>query len=370
MADEDKTRDELSYEVAYLRLLLSDLENKHKQSEELLKVVTDQYRHITEAVSDYIFSVHVVEGKPVETVHGPGCKTVTGYSPQDFAENGYLWITMVYEEDRPLVLKHVTNILSGHHARPLEHRIVRKDGVVRWVRNMPVCQYDSQGKLVTYDGLIRDITERKIAEEALRWSETKYRIVADFTYDWEYWLSPEGDYIYMSPSCERISGYRPEEFMSNPGLMVDIVHPEDRDRVIRHFDEVLEGDGEFSHLDFRIVTKGGQVRWLSHNCQSIYGEHRTWLGRRASNRDITTRVKLIEELRSAERIEALGVLDLLNGMLSAVRESISKAKWHTHPEDEVVKHLERAEKASLRAIELTELVITQARHVDSIEVDE
>jgi PAS domain S-box-containing protein len=202
------------------------MQDKYRQSEDILRVITAQYQHIAEAMSDYIFSVHIVDGNPVRTVHGPTCKTITGYSPEEFSINPWLWIQMVHEEDRAAVVKYVEEIVSGHSVKPLEHRIVHKDGTIRWVRNMPACQYDETGKLIAYDGLIQDITERKIAEEALRRSEEKYRIVAEFTYDWEYWLDSDGHYIYVSPSCERVTGYSPDLFSADPDLLTKITHPD------------------------------------------------------------------------------------------------------------------------------------------------
>lgn len=160
---DNKTKEELSYTAAYLEMVNAELEEKLRQTEEVLRTVTEQYRRITTAVSDYIFSVHVVGGEPVKTVHGPACTRITGYTPEEFAGNKYLWIVMVKEEDRPMVLKYVADILSGHEVKPIEHRILRKDGVMRWVRNIPVCQYDKEGHLVTYDGLIQDITDQKLA---------------------------------------------------------------------------------------------------------------------------------------------------------------------------------------------------------------
>ena len=75
---------------------------------------------------------------------------------------------MVDEEDRAAVEGLAAQTLSGERVPALEHRIIRKDGATRWVRNTPVLNFDGQGKLLSYDGLVQDVTERKQAEEAVR----------------------------------------------------------------------------------------------------------------------------------------------------------------------------------------------------------
>ncbi len=141
---------------------------ERKKAEKELRESEDRYRRITEAITDYIYTVTVEDGRPVETIHGPACVAVTGYTAEHFKENPYLWIQMVDEEDRAAVEELAARTLSGERVPALEHRIIRKDGATRWVRNTPVLNFDSQGKLLSYDGLVQDVTERKQAEEAVR----------------------------------------------------------------------------------------------------------------------------------------------------------------------------------------------------------
>ena len=72
-------------------------------------------------------------------------------------------------------------------------------------------------------------TRRKRAEHSLIEAESNYRTVADFTYDWEYWADLDGSLRYVSPACERISGYKPREFIEASSLFRKIIIPEDRE---------------------------------------------------------------------------------------------------------------------------------------------
>ncbi|MCX6627029.1 MAG: response regulator, partial [Candidatus Solibacter sp.] len=152
---------------------------------------------------------------------------------------------------------------------------------------------------------------------ALRASEEKYRTVADFTYDWEYWISPTREMRYVSPSCLRITGYSTERFIADPGFLPSIVHPDDQIAYERHMCEVLAADHhqERVEIEFRIMASDGNVRWIAHSCQSVFGTDGAWLGRRANNRDITGRKRTEEEkarleaqLQHAQRMESIGRL--------------------------------------------------------------
>ncbi|UCF91470.1 MAG: PAS domain S-box protein [Desulfobacterales bacterium] len=161
------------------------------------------------------------------------------------------------------------------------------------------------------------INKIRDAREALRQSEERFRTVADFTYHWEYWLGPDGQYIYISPSCERISGYHPAEFMRQRDLLRDIIHPDDRRVVFEHMDRELE-IRQVHSIDFRIITREGRERWVDHICQPVIGMDGSYLGIRGSNRDITEIKCETEERRRAEE-----KLRQNESMLQAVFNGIS-----------------------------------------------
>ena len=142
---------------------LKDEINCHKKAEERLSKSERRYKDLLESVTDYIYTVQISEGKVIDTIHGTGCEIVTGYSPNNYADNSELWYQMIYEPDRPAVLDQVSNVLTGKSASPIEHRIIHKDGSIRWVRHIVVPDVDDKGLLIEYSGLIRDITEEKLS---------------------------------------------------------------------------------------------------------------------------------------------------------------------------------------------------------------
>ena len=125
-------------------------------------------------------------------------------------------------------------------------------------------------------------------------SEERFRTVADYAGDWEYWEGPQQQILYMSPSCERITGYGREQFIADAGLLDRVVHPDDRGLWASH--RHAAGGTPSAALDFRILRSDGQVRWISHHCAAVGEANGREHGHRVSNRDITDR-KLLEKER-------------------------------------------------------------------------
>ncbi len=145
------------------------------------------------------------------------------------------------------------------------------------------------------------ISRRKEREErALRDSAERFQAFADHTYDWEYWTAPDGRYVYMSPSCQRITGYCAQEFVQDPGLLERIIHPQDRDEVQQRSAAMAAKKSVLS-MDFRILHRSGGVRWIAHICRPVYASDGRYLGERVSNRDISHRKAAEKALRASAR---------------------------------------------------------------------
>ncbi|MDX2494832.1 MAG: PAS domain S-box protein [Desulfuromusa sp.] len=164
---------------------------------------------------------------------------------------------------------------------------------------------------------LHDLTQTRLAEQTLRESEQKFRLLADYTYDWEYWLDPEENYVYVSPSCERITGYSADEFMSNPKLLFDLVSPAYVETVHQHYADKNNRETPLYSIEFPIRNKAGEERWLEHHCSPIFDEQGHYLGRRGNNRDITEQHQALHTIIKQKEI-AQQYLDIAGVMFGAL----------------------------------------------------
>ena len=125
--------------------------------------LSPRYQKLLEAATDYTYTVMIEDGRPSRTVHSICSFAITGYTPAEYQETPFLWFEMIHADDRDLVSEHLNNLMTGAEIPPFVHRIIHKNGSIRWVRNTVVPHYDGKGRLVEYDALVSDITEAQKA---------------------------------------------------------------------------------------------------------------------------------------------------------------------------------------------------------------
>jgi len=180
--------------------------SQRKQAETALRESEQRYRQLLEAVTSYTYSVELRDGVPRSTSHSMGCLAATGYTPEDFASDPCLWINMVHAHDRELVRRHAANTLADSGNGPIEHRILHRDGSVRWVRHKIVSHHDGEGRLARYDGLIEDITERKVSEE-------RFRLLVEYAPDAMVVADGRGQIVLVNTQAETLFGYARDELL-------------------------------------------------------------------------------------------------------------------------------------------------------------
>ncbi|GET34603.1 hypothetical protein PbJCM13498_34660 [Prolixibacter bellariivorans] len=276
---------------------------ERKLAEDKLKESELRFEQVAEGAREWIWEI---DREGLFTYVNPVVKELLGYDPDELIGIKHFYDFFEPEHKEELRQGALAAIARKESISDFVNCNIHKDGRRVFISTSGFPILDEENNLTGYRGIDIDITERLKIEEALRESEERYRTVADFTYDWEYWMAPDGKYIYISPSCERITGYLPEDFVNDPNLFSSLVHPDDHKAYFTHLEEDLRKDQGLRSLDFRIITRSGQERWLGHTCQTVTSPDGKWLGRRANNRDITEQ-KLAEEKikKSNEQLKKL-----------------------------------------------------------------
>jgi PAS domain S-box-containing protein len=141
-----------------------------------------------------------------------------------------------------------------------ENRLKRLDGKEIIVREHVRAVKDPLGNVIFYEGMIEDITEQKKAEEKLKESEEKYRTLVEGSLAGTY-IFQDGKFKFVSGQILSIFGFTPQEVL-NTRKILEIVHPEDRKKVIKLFTSNLKGDISKSGFQFRIIKKNGEIAWV------------------------------------------------------------------------------------------------------------
>lgn len=219
MDDREKSREQLIDELREARERVATLERldvERVRVEEALRESERRHRLLLAAATAYTYTVRLEDGSPVATEHGSGCLAMTGYAREDYAADPYLWIRMVHPNDREMVRQQVQRVRAGETVPPIEHRILHRDGAVRWVRDTIVPYHDGQGRCARYDGLVEDITDRKQAER-------RFRGLLESAPDAMVIVDRHGTVVLVNAQTERLFGYGREELLGQP---VEILVPQ------------------------------------------------------------------------------------------------------------------------------------------------
>jgi len=173
------------------------------------------------------------------------------------------------------------------------------------IRLLAAHQLAEKALIESHNDLEAQVKERTAellnANDALIVTEEKYRTVADFATNWEFWIGPVDEMIYCSPSCERITGYTSLDYGNNSHLIYDIIHPDDF-KIYQEHRENEKSCVKCDHeIQYRIYRKDGSIRWIGHYCRPVYDTFGFFKGTRGSNKDITARKKMEELLKTSNK---------------------------------------------------------------------
>jgi PAS domain S-box-containing protein len=293
------------------------------------------------------------------TYWSKGAEMLYGYSGQEVIGKPLTFIVehKNFEEEKQRTRRVIeTGSWSGEYLQK------RKDGSSFWAQTVISLVKDQNGQPLGLIGIDRDITARRRAEEVLRESEEKYRTLLEHSYDLVIETSMDGRFLYVSPKHREVLGYEPDELIGRS--IFERIHPDDRQAVMVEFQRAIVTFTS-GYVVYRFGHKNGDWRLLESTgkpFKTASGEIRGII----ASRDITEQRRMEEERLRAQKLESLGVLaggiaHDFNNLLTAILGNISLAKVRLGTEDKTFKRLAEAERACIRASDLTQQLLTFSR---------
>ena len=347
--------------LLYLYLRRSLLRQQRESLER--ERVAENIRKLSHAVEQSPVSVVItdVEGH-IEYVNRK-FTLVTGYTPEEVLGKNprILKSGDLSEEMYRNVWKTITS--GGTWSGEFHNR--KKNGELFWEWADISPLVNDSGKITHFVAVKEDITERKKIAEALRESESRFRQLAETIQDvfWIVGTSPD-KLLYASPAYEKVWGRSLESLYANPYSWMEAVHPEDKER-IKEAVHASMSTGLFNER-FRIVRPDGTLRWVHDtafaardskgNVERVFGVAR----------DITEGRKLEEQLRQAQKIEAIGqlaggVAHDFNNVLSVIQLQIGMFKMDNAQSPKQLEFAGELSKTVGRAASLTRQLLTVSR---------
>lgn len=243
-------------------ILLSD-NTEQRNAEAALKVSEERYARAMRGSSEGLWDWNI---QTSEDYLSPGWKALLGFAPDELENHHNTFVELVHPDDLPRVEAAGKAHLESRKPFDVELRLRTKSGEYRWFRSRGEAERDEEGRPTRMAGAISDITERKLAEEALRESEARYRLLADNTDDIVGLNDVSGGKIYISPSFFRKTGWTAEALTLAPEWRTR-VHPDDLAKVEKARDANLAG--ETTTIEYRTLCSDGTWLWLETSCKPL-----------------------------------------------------------------------------------------------------
>lgn len=263
------------------------------------ELLSDNPQKLSEAKIEAMYAVApigmgLVSERVILEANDRFCEMV-GYAREEIVGHN---TRMLYpsQEDYVRVGEVIYELVRRFGTGSMEMQWKRKDGRIIDVI-LSLMPLDAQNITAGITFAVMDITEKKKALFSLRLSEQRFRNIANYTYDWESWISNHGTLLWVNPAVERITGYRVEECMRMKDYPAEIVHPEDAE-MLRTAVKLSVLGSTYDGLELRVMTKDRKQIWVSMCGQPIYDDKGNRQGVRLSIRDVTQRKKLDLALHS------------------------------------------------------------------------
>ena len=332
--------------------------SERKATEDALRVTEDRYGHLFDAAADIIFEA---DGEGYFRFVNPATLRVFGYPADEVI--GRRFTEFIRADYRPTILQHYykqTN--QGVLTSYVEFPAVTKSGQEVWLGQNAWLVFDAKGQYTGMQAVARDITERRRAEDALRAAEAKYRGLVEQSLVGVYILQGER-LVYVNPKGADILGYTQQELLDLPWAY-GLLHEQDRPLVIDQLSRLDGATTAHVQLTVRGLRKDGAIVQAEAFCSvTEAGGQPAVL---ATVIDISDRIKLEDQLRQAQKMEAVGrlaggIAHDFNNLLTAIRGNAELMSHRVKHDPAMAAEVDEILHAADRAASLTRQLLAFSR---------
>ncbi len=267
---------------------------KQKSAEDALRASNERFHQLANNISD-VFWVRSADMKEILYV-SPAFEQVWGRPLKNLTESSLKWQEFIVPEDRELAASAYAELMADQPTIELAYRIIRLDGVMRWIRVRGFQIKDADGVLIRLAGIVTDITDQKLIEDSLLKSEERYRDLVENALDIIYTQDLQGNYTSINKAGETITGFTVEETLARN--LSQAVAPEYQEKARGMIAAKLAGKDKTAY-ELEIIAKDGNRIAVEVNTRIVY-ENGVPIGIQGIARDITERKKAEAALEEAE----------------------------------------------------------------------
>ena len=304
-----KARDELELRVeqrtAEIAKVNEDLRSENEERrriENALRVSENSYRSLAENIPGAVYRFRPSDN--AVKFFNTHLEQISGFSDHELSSSLHNPVeSLVVPEDKDFAHSVISNAILNNKPFEISYRIMTRSGEIRWCTNYGSCGTDKDGETSYVDGVIFDITDRKMSEELIRESEEKYRLLVDNARE-AIFVVQDGFFKFFNPRTSEVLGYSPDELTDES--LENMVHQDDKETASDLYAQAMEDKILSGIRSFRMVRKDGSTLWAQINSVLI-----TWNARPATLNFLTdiTDIKRAEDINArTERLRVVGEL--------------------------------------------------------------
>ncbi|MFY0591856.1 PAS domain-containing sensor histidine kinase [Roseivirga sp.] len=321
-----------------------------KEAQSQLQESEAKYKLISENSSDCI-CLHEVTGEFVFV--SPSSTDVLGYTPEEMQKLGLE--EFIEEENRNLLRDTILSVIRGEQkTATMVYQAYDINNQKQWLETVAGAIFDNETERAIYlQTSTRNVTDRIEAQQKLKESQERYKLITENSNDIVSLMDTKGDYIFISPSIKDTMGYAPEEMLGRN--TTEFIHPEDLPMIAGSMQEAIENKVKDSSAEFRFLHKSGEWRWVKVTGGIILNDEEEAIYIRSNKTDITEKKITEDKLREQEEQyklvsensgDVIALHDLagnftfvspscyrLAGLTVEETMAITDVYQHVHPED-------------------------------------